>query len=259
MKAKFFLFLNFLALSITLFYLTACKKDATSASKKEILRLATSADNPPFEFHQTITNQITGFDIELAHALAELLNVELEIQDMDFASIIPALLSGRADFGMATISLTEERKKNVSFSENYYIAQPASISTRNHSFSHPKDFAGMKIGVQLGSSYEQMMKKIAQEIKDIQLIPLNKIGDLIQEVKAGRIEAAVIDISPAKAYVENNKDLQATILEGYQESYAIAFPKNSIWTEKFNQALMTLKKNGKLNELIAKWFANNAL
>ncbi len=259
MKTKFFLFLNFLALSATLCYLTACKKETTSASKKDILRLATSADNPPFEFHQTITNQITGFDIELAHALAEILNVELEIQDMDFASIIPALLSGRADFAMATISLTEERKKSVSFSEDYYIAQPASVSTKSRPLLNPKDFSGMNTGVQLGSSYEQMMKKIAQEIKDIQLIPLNKIGDLIQEVKSGRIAAAIIDIAPAKAYVENNKDLQANILKGYQESYAIAFPKNSIWIEKFNKALIKLKKNGKLNALIAKWFSNNAL
>ncbi|MBN9343654.1 MAG: hypothetical protein BGO76_07920 [Caedibacter sp. 38-128] len=257
MKAKFFLFSNLLALSIALSYLTACKNESTSASRKEILRLATSADNPPFEFHQTTTNQITGFDIELAHALADILNVELEIQDMDFASIIPALLSGRTDVAMATFSITEERKKSVSFSEIYYTAQPASVSLKTRSFSQPKNFEGTNIGVQLGSSYEHMMKKMAQEIKDIQLVPLNKLGELIQEVKAGRIDAAVIDIAPAKAYVENNKDLQTNIIDGYKESYAIAFPKNSPWIKKFNGALKKLKENGKLAELTSKWFMNN--
>lgn len=256
MKIKHFLFSNLFALSISLFYLTGCKDTTDPTSKKVILRLATSADNPPFEFHQTTTKKITGFDIELAHALAEVLNIELEIQDMDFASIIPALFSGRADFAMATFSVTEERKKSVSFSENYYTAQPASVSLKIRSFSTKKDFEGTKIGVQLGSSYEQMMKKIAREIKNVQLIPLNKLGELIQEVKAGRIDAAVIDISPARAYVENNKDLQTNIIEEYQENYAIAFPKNSPWTEKFNAALTKLKTNGKLNELISKWFSH---
>ncbi|AIL12994.1 hypothetical protein IM40_04925 [Candidatus Paracaedimonas acanthamoebae] len=255
MKAKFFFFSHLLTLSAALFYLTACKNEATSTPKKEILRLATSADNPPFEFHQTTTNQITGFDIELAHALADVLDVDLEIQDMDFASIIPALLSGRADFAMATISITEERQKNVSFSEDYYIAQPASVSLKNRSFSQPRDFEGTNIGVQLGTSFEQMMKKMTQEIKSIHLIPLNKLGELIQEVKSGRIDAAVIDISPAKAYVENNKDLETNIIEGYKESYAIAFPKDSPWTEKFNHALKKLNTSGKLTELTSKWFS----
>jgi len=257
MKVKFFFFAILLALGIVLLYLTTYKNESTTAPKKEILRLATSADNPPFEFHQTILNQITGFDIELAYALAEVLDVNIEIQDMDFSSIIPALLSGRADFAMATISITDERKKNVSFSEVYYTAQPASVSLKNHYFSQPKNFEDRNIGVQLGSSYEQMMKKIAQEVKNVHLIPLNKLGELIQEIKAGRIDAAVIDIAPAKAYVKNNKDLQTNVIEGYQESYAIAFPRNSVWTKKFNDALKILRENGKLAELESKWFINN--
>jgi ABC-type amino acid transport substrate-binding protein len=257
MKNKFFLFSNLLALGIVLLHLTACKNESAAAPKKETLRLATSADNPPFEFHLTTLNQITGFDIELAYALAEVLDVNIEIQDMDFSSIIPALLSGRADFAMATISITDERKKNVSFSEVYYTAQPASVSLKNHYFSHPKNFEDRSIGVQLGSSYEQMMKKIAQEVKNVHLIPLNKLGELIQEIKAGRIDAAVIDIAPAKAYVKNNKDLQTKVIEGYQESYAIAFPRNSVWTKKFNDALKILREKGKLAELESKWFINN--
>lgn len=255
MKLKILRFLTLLTLSVTLFGLTACKND--SPPKKEILRLVTSSDNPPFEFYQTTTNQITGFDIELAQALAEVLNVDLKIHDMDFPSIIPALLSGRADFAMATISITEERKKNISFSEDYYIAQPASVGLKPHSFSQPQNFKGAKIGVQLGSSFEYMMKKMAQEIKGIELISLNKVSELIQEVKTGRINAAVIDLSPAKSYVEKDKDLQASIIEGYQESYAIAFPKNSPWIEKFNEAFKKLKENGKLDELISKWFRHS--
>ncbi len=257
MKNRFSLAIFLSVVSIALFYLTACNNDSTPSTNKKIIRLATSADNPPFEFHQTTTNQITGFDIELAYALAEELKVDLQIQDMDFVSIIPALLSGRADFAMATLSVTEEREKIVTFSDIYYTAQPGSISLKTVSFSQPKHFEGKNIGVQLGSSYEQMMKKMAQEVKDIKLRPLNKIGEIIQELKTGRIDAAVIDIQPAKAYAKNNSDLHINLIAGYQESYAIAFPKNSIWTEKFNQALTTLKKNGKLDKLIAKWFANN--
>ena len=254
MKPKILRFLTLLTL-LTGVSLTACKND--SSSKKEVLRLVTSPDNPPFEFYQTTTNQITGFDIELAQALAEVLNVDLKIQDMEFPSIIPALLSGRADFAMATISITEERKKNVSFSEDYYIAQPASVSLKPHLFSQPQNFEGASIGVQLGSSFEHMMKKMSLEVKEIKLVSLNKVSELIQEVKAGRINAAVIDISPARSYMEKDKNLQANIIEGYQESYAIAFPKNSPWIEKFNIALKKLKENGKLQELTSKWFKHN--
>ncbi len=257
MKSRFLSAITLSVVGIALSYLTACNNDSTPSSRREIIRLATSADNPPFEFHQTTTNQITGFDIELAYALAEELKVDLQIQDMDFVSIIPALLSGRADFAMATLSVTKEREKIVTFSDVYYTAQPASISLKTVTFSKPKHFEGKNIGVQLGSSYEQMMKKMVQEVKDIKLRPLNKIGEIIQELKTERIDAAVIDIEPAKAYIKNNPDLHINLIEGYQESYAIAFPKNSVWTKKFNQALIALKKNGKLDKLLAKWFANN--
>ena len=235
--------------------LAACGESEQSADQKTTLILATSGDNPPFEFHDTSDgkDEMVGADIDLAHALADELGVKLEIRDMDFNSLVPALQAHRADFVMALMTPTEERKRNVSFSDSYFIARLAVVTLKNKTINHEERLESKKIGVQLGSNNERVAKKLANKIKGLNIISLNKLGELIQEVRTGRIDGVLVEATPAKAYVEAHADLDYRLLEEHQSNFAVAFPKNSPWIERFNEALKKLKSRGKLEEIMRKW------
>ena len=255
-KITSLLFLGLLMTSLSALSLTGCKEASSPPSQKPMLTMVTSGDNPPFEMHDTSQGGgLVGADIDLAQALARKLGLTLEIKDMDFSGLIPALQGGRADFAMALIAPSEERKKNISFSEPYYISRIAVISLSSQKISRKEELAHKKIGVQLGSTHEKTAQHLAQEIPGLAVFSLNKLGDLIQELRTGRIDALLVEEIPAKAYGKAHKDLAYTFLEGYDSPFAIAFPKDSPWVEKFNAALKELKKTGALEKIMAKWLS----
>lgn len=217
------------------------------------LTMATSADYPPYEFHDTSggEDKIVGFDIDIANFLAKDLGFELKINDVDFNGLLPALQSKRADFVMAGMTPTPERKKNAEFSNIYYNAKNTIVALKDKKLTKEADLKGKKVGVQLGTIQE----KEAKEMKGIEVVPLNRIGDIIQELKSKRIDAAIIEDAVAKGYIEQNKDLQFTVIppKGPNGS-AVAFPKGSKLPAAFNESLRKLKESGELDKLIKKWF-----
>jgi len=217
--------------------------------------MVTSADYPPYEFRETATgkDEIIGFDVDIAKYIAQELGFELEVRDTDFSGIIPALQSRRADFAMAGMTPTAERKKNVDFSNIYYEAKNTIVARKGSNFAKPADLAGKKVGVQLGSTQE----KAAQEFKNIKLVSLNRTAEIIQEVKAGRVDAAVIEDTIAKGFIASNPDLEFnTIANTGEAGSAIAFPKGSPLIADFNQVLAQMKQSGEINNLVKKWFEN---
>ncbi|GAO97447.1 arginine-binding extracellular protein ArtP precursor [Caedimonas varicaedens] len=252
LKYKTFSFLVGIFLCVALI---SCGDSERSSDKKITLTMVTSGDNPPFEFHDTSRGKdgLVGADIDIAHALANELGITLDIKDIDFNSIVPALQTHRADFSMALMTPSEERKKNIAFSDIYYTSRIAVVTLQAKTLESENSLEGKKIGVQLGSTNEQAAKQLANKIKSLQIILLNKLGELIQEVRVGRIDGLLVEEVPAKAYTEANKDLDYRILQEYQSSFAIAFPKDSPWIEKFNVALKKLKARGKLEEITRKW------
>ncbi len=231
--------------------------DEAGGSKGKLV-MATSADYPPYEFFETERGEgePVGFDIDIAKYITEKLGYELEIQDMDFNGIIPALQAGRADFAMAGMTPTAEREENVDFSSIYYDAKNTIVARAGSGLTSYEDLAGKTVGVQLGSIQENEAKEKAEEIGNITLEPRNKISELIQEMKAGRIDAAIIEDTVAAGYIANNPDLEFTTLdEGAEASgSAIAFPKGSELREEFEAVLQEMKDNGTLEALITKWF-----
>lgn len=224
------------------------------AGKK--LVMVTSADYPPYEFRDTAKGkgEIIGFDVDIAKYIAKELGFELEIRDTDFSGIIPALQSRRADFAMAGMTPTPERRKNVDFSEIYYEAKNTIIAQKGSNLTKAPDLAGKKVGVQLGS----LQEKAAKKFKGVNLVPLNRIGEIIQEVKSGRIQAAIIEDTIAKGFVANNPDLEFHTLANTEEAgSAIAFPKGSNLVGDFNRVLKQLQNSGEMKNLINKWFGNN--
>ena len=171
-------------------------------SDGKVLKMATSADYAPFEYIDTEgTGDFTGLDIELAKVITARLGYELEIQDMDFGGLISALQNGQADFVMSAMSATDERRGSVDFSEIYYTSKHVVVSKTDSGIESVEDLKGKKVGVQMGSIQEEKGKELAEEI-GFNLENRNRIPELIQEIKAGRLDAAIIEDTVAEGYME---------------------------------------------------------
>jgi polar amino acid transport system substrate-binding protein len=253
-----------LLVAITLFAVVALSiisgssliERAIAQSTNQKVVMVTSADYPPYEFRDTASgnNEIIGFDVDIAKYITKELGLELSITDTDFNGIIPALQSKRADFAMAGMTPTAERKKNVDFSDLYYDAKNTIVSLKGSNLKTPADLSGKEVGVQLGSTQETA----AKEFKNVKLKSLNKTSEIIQEVKAKRIEAAIIEDTIAKGFIANNPDLEFTTIPNAGEAgSAIAFPKGSTRVADFNRVLAQMKQSGEIDRLIKKWFENN--
>jgi arginine/lysine/histidine transporter system substrate-binding protein len=230
--------------------------NATSSGggSEPTLIMATSADYKPYEFHDTSSGQdkIVGFDIDVANAIAKQLHFTFKIQDMDFNGLLGALQSGRADFVIAGMTPTAERKKSVDFSDIYYQATNVVLTKKGFNVHSLDDLKGHKVAAQLGSVQETA----AKSIPNVKLDSLNAIPTVVQEVVTNRADAAIIEDTVAEGYVKSNPNLQINRIPGIKSNgSAIAFPKGSQWTAKFNDAIAKLKADGELDQLAKKWFA----
>lgn len=256
MKRLKYLFTAIVSALLTVILAASCAS-SPGGDETQTLVMATSADYPPYEFYETATGEgePVGFDIDIAKSITEKLGYTLEIQDMDFNGIIPALQSERVDFAMAGMTPTEERKESVDFSQIYYDAKNTIVANAGSGFEGYEDLAGKTVGVQLGSIQENEAKEEAESIEGMVIEPRNRVSELIQEIKAGRLDAAIVEDTVAKGYIANNPDLEFVTLESDGVSgSAIAFPKGSPLLEDFDNALMEMKENGELDALITKWF-----
>ncbi|AZB43478.1 ABC transporter substrate-binding protein [Bacillus sp. FJAT-42376] len=227
--------------------------------EKKVLKMATSADYPPFEYKDTAKgDDIIGFDVDLVNALADDLGYKVEIQDMDFNGLVAGLQAKQVDLVLAGMTPTEERKKNVDFTDIYYKAKHMIVSPKGSGIKTVEDLEGKTLGVQLGSIQEGEAKKIAEKTK-VKVENRNKIPELVQEMKAGRFDAAIIEDTVAKGYFDKDKELEGFTLDSSEEEAgsAIAFQKGSKYTEEFNKALQKMKENGELEKLIVKWFSKD--
>lgn len=235
------------------------ESEKKSGQNPTILTVGTSADMPPFEYYAKGAKgtTITGFEIELVRAIAKDLSIEIKISDRDFSTLIPSLKSGRVDLVVASMTPTDERLDDVDFSETYLKLPLVAITKAGVQVKNSKDFKGKKIGVQLGSSHEQTVKTLADKDSSIQVVSLNKLGELIQELSAGRIHAVLMELTAAQSFMASNKDLTMHMIPDHQINFAIAFAKGSPWVAKVNQSLQHLKSAGELEKLKNKWFKLN--
>ncbi|MFS1517999.1 transporter substrate-binding domain-containing protein [Bacillus sp. SCS-151] len=229
---------------------------AEGEAETKVLTVGTSADYPPFEYIDTAKgDEIIGFDIDILTSLKEKLGYEIEMVDMDFGSIIGALQSNKVDLSISAMSPNEDRRKNVDFSDTYYMANHMIITKKGSNIESIDDLQGKVVGAQLGSIQEEEANNIAETV-NITVESRNKIPDLFQEMKVDRIDALFIENTVAKGYLEKDDELTGFTLEGKEEDvgYAIAFPKGSELTEEFNSALQEMKESGELEKLVLKWF-----
>lgn len=233
--------------------LAACgsKKDegSTEEGKKEELVMATNAEFPPYEYYDG--DEIVGIDAEFAAAIAEKLGMELKIEDMAFDSIIPAVQSGKADLGAAGMTVTDERKTQVDFSDTYYTGRQVIIVTEDSAIASPDDLEGKKIGVQQGTTGDIYT---TDDYGDENVDRYNKGMEAVQALQQGKVDAVVIDDQPAQTFVEENEGLKILETEYVEEDYALALKKgNDELLQKVNDAIKALKEDGTFDEIVAKY------
>ncbi len=210
--------------------------------------MATNAYFEPYEYYEG--DQIVGIDAEMAAAVAEKLGMELKIEDMEFDSIIPAVNSGKADMGVAGMTVTEDRLVNVNFSNPYTTATQVIIVQEGSDITGEADLNGKMIGVQLGTTGDIY----ASDIEGAEIEQYNKGMDAVQALSNGMIDAVIIDNEPAKQFVSKAEGLKILEEEFVTEEYAIAFAKdNEELMEKVNAALDELIADGTIQSIIDKY------
>lgn len=243
---------TFIVVAIALLILSGSSVLAEGSSKGKIV-MGTSPDYAPYESVDAKgSGEIVGLDIDIAKAVASKLGYELEISGMDFNGLIAALQTGRVDFVMSAMSVTEERQRSVDFSNVYYAARNTIVSKAANNYQTLEELVGKRIGVQLGSTQEMAVSGM----KNVEVKTLNKIPDLIQEIKSGRIDAAIVEDAVALGNTTANPDLKFTLLpsEDEDQGYAAAFPKGSPLVVPFNEALKEIEASGEKDAIVSKWF-----
>lgn len=183
-------------------------KNVSKIKETKKIVLGTSADYPPYEFHKEVGGKdtIVGFDIEIAKEVAKDLGVELEIKDMGFDGLLAALKTGKVDFVISGMTPTEERAKEVDFSKIYYMAKQGVIvrAEDKGKIKTVADLKGKKVGAQQGSIQEDIAK---EQMKDSELKTLQNVADLVLELKNKKVDAVVMELPVANAYILQNTEL----------------------------------------------------
>ena len=242
MKKKILALIMVLAFA---FAMTGCGGSGSGGT----LVMATNATFPPYEYVDG--EDYAGIDVEVAQAIADELGMELEIQDIDFNSIIPAIESGKADVGIAGMTKTPEREKNVNFSESYATGIQSIIVKEDSDIAGPDDLEGVKIGVQESTTGHIYCE---DDYGADNVIAYTAGANAIEALKTGKVDAVVIDNQPAKEFVKANEGLKVLDTDYVEEEYAIAIAKdNEELLEKVNGVIKQMKEDGSLQAILDKY------
>lgn len=225
---------------------TSAAEETEGAGGKIVM--VTNAEFPPYEYHEN--NTIVGIDADIARAIADQMGMELEIQDMAFDSLIPAIQSGKADFAAAGMTVNEERLRNVDFTETYAEAAQVIIVKEGSAIAAPADLTGKKIGVQTGTTGDIY----ADDVENAEVQRFNKGMEAVMALTQDKLDAVIIDREPAKVFVKENEGLKILDEAFTEEEYAIAIKKgNTELLEKMNAAIKELKESGELQKIVDKY------
>lgn len=213
------------------------------------LVIGTDPGFKPFEYKKGSTT--VGFDIDLARNIALDQNKTLRVEEMAFDGLLLALQSGRVDLVIAGMTKTPERAENVNFSVPYYKAAQMIIVPKDSEIKNEADLVGKKIGVQLGTTGDDLAHKIA----GAKVVQFPQTANVMQELNAGRIEAAIMDNGPALQYLANNPKLKMLSEALTSEEYAIAVRKgNDELLRQVNQSIRKMRADGRYDGLVQKYF-----
>ena len=213
------------------------------------LTMATNATFPPYEM-TTDSGDIAGIDIDTAKAIAEKLGLELQVDDMDFDAALLSVQQGKADMVMAGVTVTDERKAVMDFSDSYATGIQSIIVPNGSDIASPDDLAGKKIGTQRGTTGYIYC---SDDFGDDAVVAYDSGLTAVQALNNGQVDAVVIDNAPAKEYVAANPGLKVLDTSYAEEDYAIGMAKGSSLEAAVNAALEELKADGTLQAIVDKY------
>ena len=220
---------------------------------KDVYTVATDNAYPPFEFIDEETDELDGFDVELVKTLADKVGIEIEIQQLEFDGIVAGVGSGKFDIGIAGMTITDERKENIDFTQPYYEAGLIlATEESNDEIESIDDVDGKKIATRVGSTSENYLEDNTEA--NIEAFP--EIVEAYQVVLQKKVDAVLYDLPNVQYY--SNKETGGKLktvgekLTG--EDYGIAFPKGSELRDDFDDALTEIKEDGTYGDMYEKWF-----
>ena len=234
----------------------AASSEAASAAATELttveagkLTRATNAAVPPYEMTPD-AGEFEGIDIETAQAIADKLGLELQIDDMDFDAALLSVQQGKADIVMAGVTVTDERKAVMDFSDSYATGIQSIIVPEGSDIASPDDLAGKKIGTQRGTTGYIYC---SDDFGDENVVAYDDGLTAVQALNNGQVDAVVIDNAPAKEFVAANPGLVILDTSYAEEDYAIGVAKGSSLKDAVNAALEELKADGTLQSIVDKY------
>ena len=225
------------------------EEDTQSVEEKKAgtLVMATEAGFKPYEYYEG--QEIVGVDVDIAREIANEMGLELVVENMEFGSIIPAVQSGKADFGAAGISITEERAKVVDFTIEYATSKQVILTTADSGIAGEADLNGKTVGVQLGTVADLVLD---EDYPEVTLQQYNKYFEAANDLLAGRINAIVLDSLPAEELAKMDDSLVILDEELFTDVYAFCVRKdNQELLDAINAVMQRLIDEGKIDAYTA--------
>ncbi len=245
-----------IALVLVMLLALTCMAGCGAKKDDNVLVMATNAEFPPYEYMED--GKIVGIDAEIAAAIAEKLGKELKIENVDFDSIIIGVQEGKYDFAMAGLTVTEDRKEQVDFTDTYATGKQVIIVKEDSKITKADDLfaegANHKIGVQLATTGDLYCTWDIEDEKLGTVERYNKGADAVIALQSGKVDCVVIDNEPAKVFVDQNEGLKILETEYIIEDYAAAVgKKNTELMDDINGALKDLIADGTVQKIIDKY------
>ena len=224
-------------------------KAAAPAAEPGTIRMITEATFPPYEFRQG--SDVVGIDVEICKAIAKELGKTLAIEDVEFDSVLPSLIAGKAELAAAGITVTEDRKMKVDFSHPYVRTGIVFVFAKDTPFEKPEEAKGKRIGVQNGTtSADFVREKLGQDPE-----MFDSPASAFAAMKSGKVDVVIADIDPAKNLIKGEPDYDISDFLTVEE-YAIAIKKGQpALLATVNKVIDELDASGKLDEIKDEWTA----
>lgn len=253
---KKFLVCALAALTMTSMMVVGCgggDKKAADKPAEKVLRVATEPSFAPFEFQKKGTNEITGFDIDLIKAVGAKAGYKVQIMNMGFDALIPALGTGNIDVAASGMTITDERKKAVSFTDPYYTSGLIVLVDKNNTtIKSIKDLEGKRIACQIGTTGE----KKSRSVKGAKVTAFNTNVEATMELKNKGVDAVIND-APVVGYflAQGGNEYAKTVGDVMEaEQYGFAVKKDSKLVGELNKAMAEVKKSGDYDKIYKTWF-----
>ena len=243
-----------MTLVMALMMVAGCGGEKKKAEAPKVLRVGTEPTFAPFEFQKEGSKEFDGFDMDLIRAIGKQLNMKVEILNMGFDALIPALNAGNIDVAAAGMSITPDRQKAVDMSDPYYVSGLVVVVNKdNEAVKSVNDLGNKGIAVQIGTTGAERAAKVpGAKVKNF-----NTNAEVFLELKNKGVDAVIIDKPVAEYFLATGggKDYAKIVGDTMEaESYGLSLKKNSPLTKDINKALLDLKKNGEYDKLYTKWF-----